>query len=273
MLAEDQAPPGVLPTSVRLLFVADVFGRPGLRILQELLPGLITDLRPDLVVANGENGADGRGMTLEIAESYRACGVDVITGGNHIFDKPALLRHLDRLPFLLRPLNFPPGVGGEGWTLVTGKNDVPVAVVSLQGRTYMAPIDCPFRTLEGELPRITAQTPVVFVDFHAEATAEKQALARYFDGRVSAVVGTHTHVQTADERVLPGGTGYITDAGMTGPFDSVIGNAAAAAIRRFLLQIPIRREVASADLRLNGVFLELDAAAPRSLTIERISLP
>jgi 2',3'-cyclic-nucleotide 2'-phosphodiesterase len=258
--------------NLNLLFVADIIGKPGLAIVSEKLPALIKETSADLVVANGENGADGRGLNFAIAEAYRAAGVDVITGGNHIFDKQAIRRDFDRLPYALRPLNFPPGAEGKGFTIATSRNGVAVAIVSLQGRTYMSPIDCPFRTLEAHLEQIRLQTRVIFVDFHAEATAEKEALARYFDGKISAVVGTHTHVQTADERILPRGTGFITDAGMTGPTNSIIGNAVEPAIQKFICQTPVQQFVASGESQLNAVLLQLDDSSPRCLSIQRIRL-
>ena len=258
---------------VKILFIADVFGKPGLDVLARLLPGLIRQYEADLVIANGENGDDGKGLTVELVRTYTELGVNVITGGNHIWDKHPIRKEMRNLPHLLRPLNYPPGAGGQGSGIFTARNGEPVAVISLQGRTYMPPIDCPFRTAERELKRFEGQTRMIVVDMHAEATAEKQALAYFLDGRVSAILGTHTHVQTADERILPDGTGYITDAGMTGPHDSVIGNNIKAAVSRFLLQTPHLLLVAEHNLRLNGVYIEIDAESGRCLQIQRLNLP
>ena len=258
---------------VRILFIADVYGKPGLDILTALLPGLVREREVHFVVANGENGDDGRGLTVELVNAYAAFGVDVITGGNHIWDKQPLRKAMKQFPQLLRPLNYPPGAGGQGSGVFKARNGEAVAVINLQGRTYMTPIDCPFRTADRELPFLANETKVILVDMHAEATAEKQALAWYLDGRVSGIIGTHTHVQTADERVLPGGTGFITDAGMTGPHDSVIGNAVKASINRFIFGTPQSNLVAVDNLRLNGVLLEVDAVSGKCAHIERINLP
>jgi len=259
---------------MHILFIADIIGKPGLDIVTRLLPGLIQQTKADLVIANGENGADdGRGLTMEIAAAYESCGVDVITGGNHIFDKAPLRKELGNKVNILRPLNYPPGAGGRGSILIRARNGQAAAVISLQGRTYMQPIDCPFRTLERELKNHQEKTKTVFVDFHAESTGEKQALAWHFDGKVSAVIGTHTHVQTVDERILPNGTGYITDAGMTGPFESVIGMSINAAVNRFILQTPHPNHIAQNDLRLNGVLLDVDADSGRCAMIQRLQLP
>jgi hypothetical protein len=212
-------------------------------------------------------------LTVELVNTYRELGVDVITSGNHIWDKYPIRKEFRKFPNLLRPLNYPPGAGGQGSVIVPARSGDPVAVINLQGRTYMNPIDCPFRTAEREIGRLEGQTKVIIIDMHAEATAEKQALAWFLDGRASAVIGTHTHVQTADERILPGGTGYITDAGMTGPYDSVIGNSVKASINRFLYQTPHPNEVAKDNLRLNGVLLEVDSGSGHCLNIRRINLP
>jgi len=238
-----------------------------------LLPGLIRSRRVDLVIANGENGAEGRGMTVELVKTYTELGIDVITSGNHIWDKHPIRKEFRNLPQLLRPLNYPPGSGGHGSTVVNTKSGIPIAVINLQGRIFMPPIDCPFRIMDRELNNLKDKTRLIFVDFHAETTAEKQAFGWRFDGKVSAIVGTHTHVQTADNKILPNGTGYITDAGMTGAFDSVIGMSIKVAIQRLLTQTPQSTQLASNNLRLNGVLLDLDVASGHCLTIERLNLP
>jgi len=226
-----------------------------------------------LVIANGENGAEGKGLTVELVKTLSELGVDVITSGNHIWEKQPLRKEFKNLPQLLRPLNYPFGSGGHGSIVAKTKSGKPIAVINLQGRTYMAPIDCPFRAAEREIKNLSAQTRVVFIDMHAESTAEKQALAWFLDGQASVLVGTHTHVQTADERILPGGTGFITDAGMTGAFDSVIGSSVKVAIQRFLTQTPQPFHLAAENLRLNGVVADIDEGTGKCLNIERLNLP
>lgn len=254
---------------LKVLFIADVYGAPGFAAVKWSLTKLRGELSPDLVIANGENLIEGRGITAKAADALLQLGVDVITGGNHTFDKKEFRQEIDQCERVLRPLNFPPMVEGRGWVVVD-VGGVPAVVVSLQGRTYLPPIDCPFRTLEGLLTQLDGPTRTIIVDFHAEASAEKQALARYFDGRISAVIGTHTHVPTADEQILPLGTGYITDAGMTGPIDSVIGNDIELSIKRFLHQVPTKQKVADGPAALNGVLLTIDPASGNCVQIERI---
>mgnify|MGYP001339342209 CR=1 FL=1 len=257
----------------KIIFIADIFGDPGLEVMTRMLPGLIRSKNADFVIANGENGADGKGLTAELVSAYYAAGIDVITSGNHIFDKAPLRKEFRNFPNLLRPMNYPPGSGGHGLVTVKSNSGVEITVINLQGRTYMSPIDCPFRMAERELTRLKSKSPVIFIDFHAESTAEKQAFAWHLDGKVSAIVGTHTHVQTADEKISPAGTGYITDAGMTGAFDSVIGLMPNVAIHRFITQTPQPFIIAKDNLHLNGVFLEVDPETGHCIKIERISLP
>jgi 2',3'-cyclic-nucleotide 2'-phosphodiesterase len=259
--------------SLTILFIADIVGKPGLDTVSALLPNLKKQYRLDLVIANGENGAHGKGLTETIARQYLNVGIDVITGGNHTWNDGQFRKYLDTASKVLRPLNYPHGVPGRGSAIVKSYRDLPVAVVNLQGRTFLYPIDCPFKIGMTEIERLKSHTPVIIVDFHAEATAEKMALAWYLDGHVSAVIGTHTHVQTADERILPHGTAYITDAGMTGPFDSVIGLEKDVAIKRFLYQLPEKYQVASLNNRLNGVVIEIDHTTGRAIKIIRINLP
>ncbi|MFA6107490.1 MAG: TIGR00282 family metallophosphoesterase [Candidatus Latescibacterota bacterium] len=258
---------------MRILFVADIFARPGRRAAAELIPLLVQERQVDLVVANGENAAGGFGITESIVRKLHAYGVDVVTTGNHVWDRPEFAAVLQRTDRVLRPLNYPVEAPGRGSVVLPSRSGVPVAVISLQGRTLMQAIDCPFHAGRSEAERLRRLTPVILVDFHAEATAEKMALAWYLDGQVSAIIGTHTHVQTADERLLPGGTAYLTDAGMTGAHDSVIGVRAEIAIGRFLSQVPARFKPADGNVRLNGVLLEVCPRTGRGLAIERLQLP
>lgn len=255
---------------MRILFIGDIVGSPGRDILHKQLPALVSEHRPDLVIVNGENSAAGFGITPRIAEEILALGVDVITGGNHSWDRKEIFDFLPNEPRLLRPANFPAGAPGRGLYLGTTRSGTPYSVLNLQGRTFMVPLDCPFRTADEELKRIPPSTKIVFVDFHAEATSEKQAMGWYLDGRISAVVGTHTHVAAADERVLPNGTAYITDVGMTGPHESVIGMDRNAMVKRFLDSLPARFEVAAGDVRLNGVIVDVDETTGRARSIARV---
>jgi len=259
--------------TLSILFIADIVGKPGLEILSALLPNLKKKYRVDLCIANGENGADGKGLTEKIARHYFSIGIDVITGGNHSWNFASFRRYLDTATRVLRPLNYPDGAPGHGSALLQIQNNIPVGVINLQGRTFMYNIDCPFRKASEEIERLKNRTPVIVIDFHAEATAEKMALAWYLDGKVSAVIGTHTHVQTADERILPRRTAYITDVGMTGPVDSVIGLDAQVAIKRFLYQVPEKYQIASSNNRLCGAVVTVDAGSGHALTIDRINLP
>lgn len=249
---------------MRVLFIGDVVGKPGRRALQTLLPSLRRELAPDLVIANGENAAGGNGLTLDTAHEILSAGVDIITSGNHIWDQKEFLPHLDSDLPVLRPLNYPPGVPGKGY-LQRGE----VVVVNLQGRTFMPPIDCPFRAADDLLPKLT-HARLIIVDFHAEATSEKQAMGWYLDGRVSAVLGTHTHVPTADARILPKGTAFVTDVGMCGPSNSVIGVEVQDILERFLLQTPKRFTVAGGPAVLNAVLVTIDDQTGRALSIVRV---
>jgi 2',3'-cyclic-nucleotide 2'-phosphodiesterase len=254
---------------MRIFFIGDIVGAPGRRIVAERLADLIAGERLDLVIANGENAASGFGITPRLAEQLFAVGVEVISGGNHIWDRKEIIDFIPHEPRLLRPANFPATTPGSGIYCGTARNGVPYAVLCLQGRVFMPANDCPFRAADRELARLPAGVKVIVVDIHAETTSEKQAMSFYLDGRVSAVIGTHTHVATADEQVLPGGTARITDVGMTGPHDSIIGVEKAASIQRFLDGMPARFEVASGDVQMNAVLLEVEPATGRSLSIER----
>jgi metallophosphoesterase (TIGR00282 family) len=256
---------------VRILFIGDIVGSPGRKIVHDRLADILTQRSIDLCIANGENSASGFGITPRLAEELFASGIEVLTGGNHIWDRKEILDFFPHEPRLLRPANFPNGSPGSGLFVGRAKNGVGYAVVNLQGRTFMTPLDDPFRTAERELARISPDVKVVVVDMHAEATSEKQAMGWYLDGKVSAVVGTHTHVATADERVLPGGTAYITDVGMTGPHDSIIGMEKQGIMQRFLDAMPARFAVAERDVQMNVVLLDVDESTGRSRGIERLN--
>ena len=257
---------------MRILFIGDIVGKPGRRAVKELLPSLVSAHDVDLVIANCENAASGFGVTREIVEELYEAHVDILTSGNHIWDKKEILEFLEDYETLLRPANYPSIVPGKGAVLMPTAGGDYVGVLNLAGRIFMQPIDCPFAVAKKEIARLKAKTNVIIVDMHAEATSEKKALGWYLDGEVSAVLGTHTHVQTADNEVLPGGTAYISDVGMTGPFDSVIGIKKEAIIERFLTQIPNKFDVAKNDVRLQGVLLDIDAQTGRANAIERISV-
>lgn len=260
------------PTCLRVLFVGDVVGRPGRDILERALPHLVARDRIDFVIANGENAAGGFGITRETAEAILAAGVDVITLGNHAWDRKEALPYLAAAPRVLRPLNYPSGAPGRGGDVFAAANGIEVAVINVMGRVHMPLVDDPFAALAREIDRLRARTPIVIVDVHAEVTSEKIALAAHFDGRASLIVGTHTHVMTADERIQPGGTAAITDVGMTGPHDSVIGIERSAAIARFLTGLPTRFDTATGDPRLNAVRVDIDVASGRALAITRVTV-
>ncbi len=282
--------------SVNILFIGDIIGNPGLQITQTFLPGLIQKYKADVVICNGENVSDGKGCTEKEAKILFDLGVSVITGGNHTWDKHTSQDYLKVEPRYLRPLNYPKGTHGNGHIVLDSPKGK-VAVVNLQGRTFMSAIDCPFRTAEWIISKVknetkiifidfhaeaTAEwiiskvkneTKIIFIDFHAEATAEKMALANFLDGKVSCIVGTHTHIQTSDERILTNGTGYITDVGMTGPYDSVIGMKSVAAINRFLYQTPQKYETAKDNVHLCGIFFKVDSETGKTVELERIFFP
>jgi len=258
---------------MRILLIGDVFGKPGRRILQELLQDVIQEMRIDFCIANVENAAAGFGITPKIADELLNLGIDLLTSGNHVWDKRAIMPYLAEQPKLLRPHNYPAGVPGTGIYIGDSRCGVQVAVLNLQGRIFMPTTDCPFRAGDEAVARIRKQTPIILVDFHAEASSEKQAFGWYMDGRVSVVVGTHTHVQTADERILPKGTAYLTDLGMTGPHDSVIGSILDLALERLTRQLPTRLEPASGNLRLCGAVVEVEESNGRAKSIVRINIP
>lgn len=255
---------------MRLLFLGDVVGSPGRRIIKENVKRLKKELSIGAVVANAENCAAGSGITAALAEEIRDCGVDAITLGDHTWGQKEFATQIDTLDFVARPANFPQGCPGKGWLTVTLPT-ASFAVVNLQGRTFMNPIDCPFRTIDRVLAEIPKNLPV-FIDFHAEATSEKIALASYVDGRVTAVVGTHTHVQTSDAFILPGGTAFLTDLGMTGPYVSSIGRELKPVLKRFLTGMPSRFEVAGGPATLEGAIIDFDPATRLASAIETFRL-
>lgn len=251
-----------------ILFLGDVVGEPGRRAAREFLSRLPAYRDTDLVVANGENLAGGMGITASAVEDLLASGVDVLTGGNHMWDKREGVPLLSSERRILRPANYPPGVDGRGVAVVPGRSGTPYAVVSLIGRVFLGSWDCPFRWIDERLSIETRGARAILVDFHAEATSEKVAFGIHADGRVTAVAGTHTHVQTSDGRVLPGGTGYVTDAGMCGPMNSVIGMDPEGVLRRFRLQIPTRFEVGKGEAEVNGAFFRVDVETGKCREVE-----
>jgi metallophosphoesterase (TIGR00282 family) len=258
---------------VNLLFIGDIVGQPGRRAVRELLPKMRQEQRIDLVVANGENAAGGAGITVNTAGEIFNAGVDIMTTGDHLWDQKEVTMLLQTEARFLRPLNYPPETIGRGSTVCHRENLPPLAVLNLQGRTFMPPLENPFLCARAEVQRLRQITSLIFVDMHAEATSEKIALARMLDGRVSAVVGTHTHVQTADEQIFPGGTAYLTDAGFTGPHESVLGREIEPVIQRFCTNMPQKFGVASERILLQGALIELDNQTGRALSIRRISEP
>jgi len=264
---------------MRVLFIGDIVGSPGRQIVRDRLADIVAQRHIELVIANGENSASGFGITPRLADELLEMGIDVLTGGNHSWDRKEILEYLPHQPRLLRPANFPDGAPGTGIYLGTTKTGVKYAVLNLQGRVFLTPIDDPFRKADAELAKLPPDLAFVLVDLHAETTSEKLAMGWYLDGRVTAVVGTHTHVATADEHVLPQGTAFITDVGMTGPHGGVIGMDRDGIIKRFLDGLPARFEVASGDVQMNCVLIETDDAGQRNAaghlrasSIERLRL-
>jgi metallophosphoesterase (TIGR00282 family) len=255
---------------MNLLFIGDIFASPGRGMVAAHARRLANAHNVQLVIANGENAAGGFGITPMIAEELFAVGIDVITTGNHVWDKKEIYEYLPRQDRLLRPANYPDDLPGKGLVVVKAENGVPVAVISLQGRAHMPATDDPFRKVDQILTSLDPAVKVRFVDFHAELTSEKTAMGWYLDGRVSAVIGTHTHVPTADTRILPGGTAYQTDAGMTGPYDSVIGVDKSIILRRFLTALPVRMEAARHGAELHGVLVDVDEGTGHARSIQRI---
>jgi metallophosphoesterase (TIGR00282 family) len=260
---------------MRLLFIGDIFGRPGRTIVKHLLPEVVREHQIDLIIANGENSAGGFGITPQIAEELFEQGISVITTGNHVWDKREIMDYMNNsngqpARRLIRPANYPAGTPGHGYYEGQVRSGIRYAVINVQGRVFMGNNDDPFRVVDGILQQLTAK--VILVDIHAEATSEKVAMGWYLDGRVTAVLGTHTHIPTADERVLPGGTAYQTDVGMTGPYDSIIGVQKELVIQRFLTNLPARWEAATDDTRFCGVVIECDETTGKASSITRLML-
>jgi 2',3'-cyclic-nucleotide 2'-phosphodiesterase len=256
---------------VKILFIGDIVGEPGRRAVKTLVPLLRLQHRLDAVVANGENAAGGSGITPKVADEIFSAGVDAITTGDHLWDQKEVTGLLEGESRFLRPLNYPPGTSGQGARVFRLESKPAFAVVNLQGRTFMPDLDNPFAVIQPEVARLRTDTRVILVDFHAEATSEKIALARMLDGQVSAVVGTHTHVQTADEQIFPGGTAFLCDAGFTGPHESVLGREIEPVIQRFLTHVPQRFEVAKGRVLLQGMVVDVDESTGRARRIERVS--
>ena len=257
---------------MQILFIGDIVGKPGRTILRAALGPLVEHHGIDLVIANVENAAGGFGITRELGDAILSYGVDVMTTGNHVWDKKEALDYIRVEPRLVRPANFPAGVPGRGRYITRTKDGEPLAVINLMGRVFMNPLDNPFSVVREEIEAVRSVARVILVDFHAEATSEKLAMGWHLDGKVTAVVGTHTHVQTADERLLPGGTAYITDVGMTGAHDSVIGVEVRPVLQRFLDGLPARFDTATRNPRLNAVVITADAATGAARSIERVSV-
>lgn len=258
---------------MNILFIGDIVARTGRELIRRLVPPLAAEHRIDIVVANGENAAGGAGLTREITAELLNSGIHVLTSGNHIWNKREVLEFIDLEPRLIRPANYPAGTPGQGAYVWRSETGVAVGVVNVMGRVFMAPLDDPFSVVKQQIARVRDDgAKIIVVDFHAEATSEKLAMGWHLDGSVTAVVGTHTHVQTADERVLPGGTAYLTDVGMTGPHDGVIGMERAGAVARFLTGLPSRFDPATGDPRLNAVIIEADPDTGRAHRIQRVSV-
>lgn len=257
---------------MKVIIIGDIVGRPGRKILTASLKRLKEQHEAEFVVANVENAAEGAGVVPKVGDEILNAGVDVMTSGNHIFDKKEVISYIENQPRLLRPANYAPDVPGRGLWLGSTVSGTQVAVMNIQGRVFMPPSDCPFRTADRLLAEIGKRASVIIVDHHAEATSEKLALGRYLDGRVSVIVGTHTHVQTADEQILAKGTGYITDLGMTGPYESIIGVEAQLVITRFVRGLPIRYQTATENPQLHGVLVEIDERSGKTVSITRLQV-
>ncbi|HKA17699.1 MAG TPA: TIGR00282 family metallophosphoesterase [Blastocatellia bacterium] len=257
---------------MKVIIIGDIVGKPGRKILTSMLQRLKEEHEAEFVVANVENAAEGAGVVPKVGDEILNAGVDVMTSGNHIFDKKDVIPYIENQPRLLRPANYSPDAPGRGLWLGSTVSGTQVAVINIQGRIFMPPTDCPFRTADRLLEEIGKRASVIVVDHHAEATSEKLAMGRYLDGRVSVVVGTHTHVQTADEQLLPGGTSYITDLGMTGPHDSIIGVESQLVITRFIRGLPVRYQTARDKPKLHGVVVEIEERSGRSIAIQRLQV-
>ncbi len=255
---------------MRILFIGDIVGEPGRRAIRELVPKIKRKSGVEFVIANGENAAGGSGITPALADEILGYGIDVLTLGDHVWKRPEIIDRLNSDRRLVRPANYPKDVPGFGSTVVPSESGTEIGVINLVGRVFMQAVECPFRVAKEELDRIKNKTRIIIVDIHAEATSEKIALGWYLDGQVSAIVGTHTHVQTADEKILPAGTAFISDVGMTGPFDGVIGRKKEQILTRFITQMPTRFEMAEGDIQLNGVILDIDDKTGKADEIKRV---
>lgn len=254
---------------MKILFIGDVVGAPGREMIKEYTRKLQRKYNPTVTIINGENAAAGRGITEKIYKGFLEAGVHAVTLGNHVWDNRDIFNFIDDANALIRPLNYPTDTPGRGYAFIK-VNNIEVAIINVLGRTFLAPLDCPFQKIDEILPEIRKRTPYIIVDFHAEATSEKEAMGWYLDGRVSAVIGTHTHVQTADERILPDGTGYITDVGMTGPYDGILGMNKEAVLYRFLTSMPARFEVDTGRAQLNGVVIHMNRTTGQAEKMSRI---
>ncbi len=259
--------------TLNILFVGDIIGTPGLEITTKILKSFQDKYEIDFTIANGENVSDGKSITEELARQLYDLGIHVITSGNHLWDKWQARQLINKDRNVLRPLNYPRENGGNGFVVFDLKDKGKIGVVNIQGRTYMNPIDCPFKAMDWVIPKIQEETKVIIVDFHAEATAEKVAMGWHLDGHVSALLGTHTHVPTSDSRILPKGTAFQSDVGMTGPYDSVIGMKKEIALKRFIHQTPYKFEVATNDVHFSATYLKIDRESGKALQIERILFP
>ena len=254
---------------MKILFMGDVTGAPGRKAIEVLLPGLKKKEDIDFVIANGENAAGGSGITPKILKEMLGYGVDVVTSGDHIWKRKEILEVMDDEKRLVRPANYPEGAPGNGYCVIPCKEKGTVGVINLVGRVFMQAVDCPFKKAKELVEKVGKETPIIIVDIHAEATSEKIAMGWYLDGLVSAVAGTHTHVQTADEKILPEGTAYITDIGMTGPIDSVLGRKKEQVLTRFITQTPVRFEMAENDVQMHGVILDINEKTGKAKSIKR----
>ncbi|HEX7065363.1 MAG TPA: TIGR00282 family metallophosphoesterase [Bacillales bacterium] len=254
---------------MKLLFIGDVVGRPGRRVLEDYLPKLKKKYQPTLTIVNGENAAGGKGITEKIYKQILDLGAQAVTLGNHTWDNREIFEFIDDAPLLVRPANFPEGTPGQGMAFVR-VNNMEIAVINLQGRTFLPPLESPFTKADELIEQAKKRTSCIFIDFHAETTSEKQAMAWYLDGKVSAVIGTHTHVQTADNRVLPKGTGFMTDVGMTGPYDGIIGMDREAVLKKFMTHMPVRFEVQNGREQLSGALIDIDPKTGLASSVKRI---
>ena len=255
---------------MRILFIGDIVGEPGRRAVKELVPKIQKKEGVEFVIANAENTAGGSGVTPALADELLGYDIDVLTSGDHIWKRKEILDYIETSGQLLRPANYPAEAPGMGWTVIKSKSGTEVGVINLIGRVFMQAVECPFRAAKAAVDKMKEKARVIVVDMHAEATSEKIAMGWYLDGSVSAIIGTHTHVQTADERILPNGTAFLCDAGMTGPFDSVIGRKKEQVLSRFITQMPVRFEMAEGDIRLNGAIIDIDEKTGKANSIKRV---